>query len=227
MKLGEHLNSLLLNMCDDVTLSRMSLRTVLDICSKHIRNSTCDPPFSYIRKLVRLVLGSLSQVHKFSITLFEIFCQKPAGQHYFRLDDLEMECFLNSFLISSLSPTISQLDGLLTDRESLPERSKEIRERLRGKGLPSGERTPMHMHVEHCRVFFRNAKGAFCRVYIYSLYAAFPSLWVRTESGLTLKSVLIQENMTKSSQWFSTELQHFSWPRKGEQNANMAAILIM
>ncbi|XP_077354565.1 tyrosine-protein phosphatase non-receptor type 13 isoform X4 [Festucalex cinctus] len=91
MKLGEHLNSLLLNMCDDVTLSRMSLRTVLDICSEHIRNSTCDPPFSYVRKLVRLVLGSLSQ-----------------------------------------------LDGLLTDRESLPERSKEIRERLRGKGLPSG-----------------------------------------------------------------------------------------
>uniref|UniRef100_M3ZQQ9 Tyrosine-protein phosphatase non-receptor type 13 n=1 Tax=Xiphophorus maculatus TaxID=8083 RepID=M3ZQQ9_XIPMA len=91
MKLGEHLNGLLLNMSDDITLSRMSLRTVLDICSKHIRNSTCDPPFSYIRKLVRLVLGSLSQ-----------------------------------------------LDGLLTDRESLPERSKEIRERLRGKGLPSG-----------------------------------------------------------------------------------------
>ncbi|XP_013861930.1 tyrosine-protein phosphatase non-receptor type 13 isoform X2 [Austrofundulus limnaeus] len=91
MKLGEHLNSLLLNMCDDVTVSRMSLRTVLDICSKHIRNSSCDPPFSYVRKLVRLVLGSLSQ-----------------------------------------------LDGLVTDRESLPERSKEIRERLRGKGLLSG-----------------------------------------------------------------------------------------
>ena len=69
MKLGEHLNSLLLNMCDDVTLSRMSLRTVLDICSKHIRNSSCDPPFSYIRKLVRLVLGSLSQV---SIFLFNV-----------------------------------------------------------------------------------------------------------------------------------------------------------
>lgn len=64
MKLGEHLNSLLLNMCDDVTLSRLSLRTVLDICSKHIRNSSCDPPFSYVRKLVRLVLGSLSQVCK-------------------------------------------------------------------------------------------------------------------------------------------------------------------
>ncbi|XP_024155608.1 tyrosine-protein phosphatase non-receptor type 13 isoform X2 [Oryzias melastigma] len=91
MKLGEHLNSLLLNMCDEVTVSRMSLRTVLDICSKHIRNSSGDPPFSYIRKLVRLVLGSLSQ-----------------------------------------------LDGLVTDRESLPERSKEIRERLRGKGLPAG-----------------------------------------------------------------------------------------
>ncbi|XP_061589675.1 LOW QUALITY PROTEIN: tyrosine-protein phosphatase non-receptor type 13 [Cololabis saira] len=91
MKLGEHLNSLLLNMCDEVALSRMSLRTVLDICSKHIRNSSCDPSFTYVRRLVRLVLGSLSQ-----------------------------------------------LDGLVTDRESLPERSKEIRERLRGKGLPSG-----------------------------------------------------------------------------------------
>uniref|UniRef100_A0AAX7UE80 Tyrosine-protein phosphatase non-receptor type 20 n=1 Tax=Astatotilapia calliptera TaxID=8154 RepID=A0AAX7UE80_ASTCA len=91
MELGEHINSLLLNMCDDITLSRISLRTVLDISSKHIRNSSCDPPFSYIRRLVRTVLGSLSQ-----------------------------------------------LDGLLTDRESLPERSKEIRERLRGKGLPSG-----------------------------------------------------------------------------------------
>uniref|UniRef100_A0A671VDK6 Protein tyrosine phosphatase non-receptor type 13 n=1 Tax=Sparus aurata TaxID=8175 RepID=A0A671VDK6_SPAAU len=102
MKLGEHLNSLLLNMCDDITLSRMSLRTVLDICSKHIRNSTCDPPFSYIRKLVRLVLGSLSQ-----------------------------------------------LDGLLTDRESLPERSKEIRERLRGKGLPSGKMSGTDTHIKH------------------------------------------------------------------------------
>ncbi|KAM6986294.1 tyrosine-protein phosphatase non-receptor type 13 [Aplochiton taeniatus] len=93
MKLGERLNSMLLNMCDDTTLSRMSVRTVLDVCSSHIRNSSCEPSFTYVRKLVRLVLGSLSQ-----------------------------------------------LDGLLsqTDRESLPERSKEIRERLRGKGLPSG-----------------------------------------------------------------------------------------
>lgn len=87
MKLGEHLNSLLLNMCDDVTLSRMSLRTVLDICSKHIRNSSCDPPFSYIRKLVRLVLGSLSQVHSLLmqpntafIVFFHIFILTPSRE---------------------------------------------------------------------------------------------------------------------------------------------------
>uniref|UniRef100_A0A673Y283 Tyrosine-protein phosphatase non-receptor type 20 n=1 Tax=Salmo trutta TaxID=8032 RepID=A0A673Y283_SALTR len=93
MKLGEHLNSILLNMCDDTTLSRMSVLTVMDACSTHITNSSCEPSFTHIRKLVRLVLGSLSQ-----------------------------------------------LDGLLSqsDRESIPERSKEIRERLRGKGLPSG-----------------------------------------------------------------------------------------
>uniref|UniRef100_A0A673Y2E4 Tyrosine-protein phosphatase non-receptor type 20 n=1 Tax=Salmo trutta TaxID=8032 RepID=A0A673Y2E4_SALTR len=86
MKLGEHLNSILLNMCDDTTLSRMSVLTVMDACSTHITNSSCEPSFTHIRKLVRLVLGSLSQ----------------------------------------------------SDRESIPERSKEIRERLRGKGLPSG-----------------------------------------------------------------------------------------
>ncbi|XP_036384166.1 tyrosine-protein phosphatase non-receptor type 13 isoform X2 [Megalops cyprinoides] len=93
MKLGEHLNSMLLSMCDDRTHTRMSVRTVLDACSAHIRSSSCEPAFAYVRKLVRLVLGSLSQ-----------------------------------------------LDGLLSksERESLPERSKEIRERLRGKGLPTG-----------------------------------------------------------------------------------------
>ncbi|KAJ8402333.1 hypothetical protein AAFF_G00368220 [Aldrovandia affinis] len=93
MKLGEHLNSLLLSMCDDRTHTRMSVRTVMDACSAHIRSSSCEPSFAYVRKLVRLVLGSLSQ-----------------------------------------------LDGLLSkgERESLPERSKEIRERLRGKGLPAG-----------------------------------------------------------------------------------------
>uniref|UniRef100_A0A8C9SEX3 Protein tyrosine phosphatase non-receptor type 13 n=1 Tax=Scleropages formosus TaxID=113540 RepID=A0A8C9SEX3_SCLFO len=93
IKMGEHLNGLLCKMCDKGTHARMSVRTVLDACSTHIRNSSCEPSFSYIRKLVRLVLGSLSQ-----------------------------------------------LDGLLskTDKDSLPERSKEIRERLRGKGLPTG-----------------------------------------------------------------------------------------
>uniref|UniRef100_A0A671RBR6 Tyrosine-protein phosphatase non-receptor type 13 n=1 Tax=Sinocyclocheilus anshuiensis TaxID=1608454 RepID=A0A671RBR6_9TELE len=105
MKLGEHLNNVLLNMCDDSTLTRLSVRSALDTCSAHIRNSNCDPSFSYIRKLVRLVLGSLSQ-----------------------------------------------LDGLLSqsERESLPERSKEIRERLRGKGLPAG-RSAAHRVLERYR----------------------------------------------------------------------------
>uniref|UniRef100_A0A672Q025 Tyrosine-protein phosphatase non-receptor type 13 n=1 Tax=Sinocyclocheilus grahami TaxID=75366 RepID=A0A672Q025_SINGR len=105
MKLGEHLNNILLNMCDDSTLTRLSVRSALDTCSAHIRNSNCDPYFSYIRKLVRLVLGSLSQ-----------------------------------------------LDGLLSqsERESLPERSKEIRERLRGKGLPAG-RSAAHRVLERYR----------------------------------------------------------------------------
>uniref|UniRef100_A0A672SN06 Tyrosine-protein phosphatase non-receptor type 13-like n=1 Tax=Sinocyclocheilus grahami TaxID=75366 RepID=A0A672SN06_SINGR len=94
MKLGEHLNRVLLNMCDDSTLTRLSVRSVLDTCGAHIRNSNCDPSFSYVRRLVRLVLGSLSQ--------------------------------------------------------SLPERSKEIRERLRGKGLPTG-RSAAHRVLERYR----------------------------------------------------------------------------
>ncbi|XP_016408053.1 tyrosine-protein phosphatase non-receptor type 13-like [Sinocyclocheilus rhinocerous] len=105
MKLGEHLNRVLLNMCDDSTLTRLSVRSVLDTCGAHIRNSDCDPSFSYVRRLVRLVLGSLSQ-----------------------------------------------LDGLLSqsERESLPGRSKEIRERLRGKGLPAG-RSAAHRVLERYR----------------------------------------------------------------------------
>lgn len=105
MTLSEHLNSVLLKMCEDSTLSRLSVRSILNTCSTHIRNSTCDPAFSYIRKLVRLVLGSLSQ-----------------------------------------------LDGLLsqTEKESLPERSKEIRDRLRGKGLPAG-RSAAHRVLERYR----------------------------------------------------------------------------
>uniref|UniRef100_A0A673HWB2 Tyrosine-protein phosphatase non-receptor type 20 n=1 Tax=Sinocyclocheilus rhinocerous TaxID=307959 RepID=A0A673HWB2_9TELE len=96
MKLGEHLNRVLLNMCDDSTLTRLSVRSVLDTCGAHIRNSDCDPSFSYVRRLVRLVLGSLSE------------------------------------------------------RESLPGRSKEIRERLRGKGLPAG-RSAAHRVLERYR----------------------------------------------------------------------------
>uniref|UniRef100_A0A672SNW9 Tyrosine-protein phosphatase non-receptor type 13-like n=1 Tax=Sinocyclocheilus grahami TaxID=75366 RepID=A0A672SNW9_SINGR len=90
----KHLNRVLLNMCDDSTLTRLSVRSVLDTCGAHIRNSNCDPSFSYVRRLVRLVLGSLSQ--------------------------------------------------------SLPERSKEIRERLRGKGLPTG-RSAAHRVLERYR----------------------------------------------------------------------------
>uniref|UniRef100_A0AAR2IUA4 Protein tyrosine phosphatase non-receptor type 13 n=1 Tax=Pygocentrus nattereri TaxID=42514 RepID=A0AAR2IUA4_PYGNA len=103
MKLSEHLNGILLKMCEDSTLSRLSVRSILNACSTHIRNSTCDPAFSYVRKLVRLVLGSLSQVRRSA-----------------------------------------------RSRESLPERSREIRDRLRGKGLPAG-RSAAHRVLERYR----------------------------------------------------------------------------
>ena len=62
IKLGDHLNSILLGMCEDVVYARVSVRTVLDACSAHIRNSNCAPSFSYVKQLVKLVLGSLSGV---------------------------------------------------------------------------------------------------------------------------------------------------------------------
>ncbi|KAL2099649.1 hypothetical protein ACEWY4_004043 [Coilia grayii] len=113
MKLSERLNTLLLSMCEDSTLTRMSVRTALDACSAHIRSSSAEPSFAYVRRLVRLVLGSLSQ-----------------------------------------------LDGLLSqaERESLPERSKEIRERLRGKGLPAG-RSAAHRVLERYRARSQEQSG--------------------------------------------------------------------
>ncbi|XP_043304240.1 tyrosine-protein phosphatase non-receptor type 13 isoform X6 [Cervus canadensis] len=90
IKLGDHLNSILLGMCEDVIYARVSVRTVLDACSAHIRNSNCAPSFSYVKQLVKLVLGNLSG-----------------------------------------------MDQLSRSSEEKPDRSQAIRDRLRGKGLPT------------------------------------------------------------------------------------------
>ncbi|XP_034296322.1 tyrosine-protein phosphatase non-receptor type 13 isoform X5 [Pantherophis guttatus] len=68
IKLGDHLNSILLGMCEDIVYARVSVRTVLDACSAHIRNSNCAPSFSYVKQLVKLVLGSLPGVDQLSCT---------------------------------------------------------------------------------------------------------------------------------------------------------------
>ncbi|XP_036886542.1 tyrosine-protein phosphatase non-receptor type 13 isoform X6 [Sturnira hondurensis] len=91
IKLGDHLNSILLGMCEDVIYARVSVRTVLDACSAHIRNSNCAPSFSYVKQLVKLVLGNLSGT-----------------------------------------------DQVSCNSEQKPDRSQAIRDRLRGKGLPTG-----------------------------------------------------------------------------------------
>ncbi|XP_075462010.1 tyrosine-protein phosphatase non-receptor type 13 isoform X4 [Ascaphus truei] len=93
IKLGDHLNSILLGMCEDLFYTRLSTRTVLDACSAHLRNSDCAPSFHYIKQLVELVLGSLSGID-----------QLPGG----------------------------------SNKANEPDRSQEIRDRLRGKGLPTG-----------------------------------------------------------------------------------------
>ncbi|XP_069834319.1 tyrosine-protein phosphatase non-receptor type 13 isoform X1 [Dendropsophus ebraccatus] len=90
IRLGERLNSILLDMCDDNCITRLTTRTVLDGCSAYIRNSNCAPSFYYIKQLVKLVLGSLTWMDQ-------------AG-----------------------------------NKMNEPDRSQAIRDRLRGKGLPSG-----------------------------------------------------------------------------------------
>uniref|UniRef100_A0A4W3HX35 Protein tyrosine phosphatase non-receptor type 13 n=1 Tax=Callorhinchus milii TaxID=7868 RepID=A0A4W3HX35_CALMI len=91
IKLGDHLNSILLSMCEDLMYTRVTVRTTLDACSAHIRNTNCAPAFSYVKQLVKLVLGSLT------------------------------------------------LDQLSVNTVSKPDRNQEIRDRLRGKGLPVGK----------------------------------------------------------------------------------------
>lgn len=90
IKLGERLNSILLDMCDDNCITRLTTRTVLDGCSAYVRNSNCAPSFYYIKQLVKLVLGSLTWMDQTGNKMNE------------------------------------------------PDRSQAIRDRLRGKGLPSG-----------------------------------------------------------------------------------------
>uniref|UniRef100_A0A803TQ23 Tyrosine-protein phosphatase non-receptor type 13 n=1 Tax=Anolis carolinensis TaxID=28377 RepID=A0A803TQ23_ANOCA len=92
IRLGDHLNSILLGMCEDIVYARVSVRTVLDACSAHVRNSNCAPSFSYVKQLVKLVLGNVSGVDQLSC---------------------------------------------IGDRSLQTDRSQAIRERLRGKGLPT------------------------------------------------------------------------------------------
>lgn len=68
------------------------------------------------------------------------------------------------------SPSLffSQLDGLLTDRESLPERSKEIRERLRGKGLPSGKPSRLTLTQDTNKYERRELQSADVSEYLFS-----------------------------------------------------------
>ncbi|KAG8454361.1 hypothetical protein GDO86_000837 [Hymenochirus boettgeri] len=67
IQLGDRINSILLDMCDDQFYTRLSARTVLDGCSAHSRNSNCAPSFYYIKQLVKLVLGSLSRIDQFGV----------------------------------------------------------------------------------------------------------------------------------------------------------------
>ncbi|XP_058151954.1 tyrosine-protein phosphatase non-receptor type 13 isoform X16 [Dasypus novemcinctus] len=110
IKLGDHLNSILLGMCEDVVYARVSVRTVLDACSAHIRNSNCAPSFSYVKQLVKLVLGNLSGT-----------------------------------------------DHLSCNSEQKPDRSQAIRDRLRGKGLPT---EPIRRYkTYHSDIFNRSSES--------------------------------------------------------------------
>ncbi|XP_063314846.1 tyrosine-protein phosphatase non-receptor type 13 isoform X2 [Pelobates fuscus] len=101
IKLGERLNSILLDMCEDHFLTRLTTRTVLDGCSAHVRNSNCSPSFYYIKQLVKLVLGSLSGIDQLGVKAKE------------------------------------------------PDRSQAIRDRLRGKGLPTVKSPAFDGHDMH------------------------------------------------------------------------------
>ncbi|XP_069486537.1 tyrosine-protein phosphatase non-receptor type 13 isoform X2 [Ambystoma mexicanum] len=120
IKLGDHLNSILLSMCEDLIYTRVSVRTALDACSAHVRNSNCAPSFSYVKQLVKLVLGSLTAI-----------------------------------------------DHLAGDagKPTQPDRSQAIRDRLRGKGLPTGRSRALEALNIHMAPFpesqqtFLNSRG--------------------------------------------------------------------
>lgn len=74
----------------------------------------------------------------FPVTRLVLLFKTPDGVEYVRCGEASLCLWIFKVKWHICVFFLPQLDGLLTDRESLPERSKEIRERLRGKGLPSG-----------------------------------------------------------------------------------------
>lgn len=123
---------------------------------------------------------------------------------------------LSSSLSASVSLSLLQLDGLLTDRESLPERSKEIRERLRGKGLPAGKtrkhaRTQTHSQaLAQCaawRFFLALVSKLSCR-FIY-FFSSLSLIWQPAGKAQSVKNA--NENIPGI--WCSTMIRMTPLPK--------------
>ncbi|XP_032868851.1 FERM and PDZ domain-containing protein 2 isoform X1 [Amblyraja radiata] len=61
IQLGDQLNDLLLSMCDDMPLRRVSLDTIVQICEARWQSSGVLPPSTYLKELAQLVLGSTAE----------------------------------------------------------------------------------------------------------------------------------------------------------------------
>ncbi|KGL81293.1 FERM and PDZ domain-containing protein 2, partial [Tinamus guttatus] len=64
MSLSDQLHSLLLTLCEDLPHRRLSPESILEACEAHQKESYSLPANVYIKKMVQLVLGSVSEVER-------------------------------------------------------------------------------------------------------------------------------------------------------------------
>ncbi|XP_010218697.1 PREDICTED: FERM and PDZ domain-containing protein 2, partial [Tinamus guttatus] len=64
LQLSDQLHSLLLTLCEDLPHRRLSPESILEACEAHQKESYSLPANVYIKKMVQLVLGSVSEVER-------------------------------------------------------------------------------------------------------------------------------------------------------------------
>lgn len=134
VQLSDHLNSLLLSMCEDLAHRRVNLNSILEACESHHKASILPSPAKVIRNLVEEVFHESVSL---DVWLSEF---QPLYRPLCMCQNLKVRCMVIMMVVNKISFKWQCFLFLQMDHSSLPDsniplsgRSQMIRERLHGE----------------------------------------------------------------------------------------------